>query len=182
MADVTLKDVRLAFPDLWKAVEFKPGDGKARYNATFLVVPGSANDKAIEAAIKAAAEEAYGAKADKFLAGVRGNTNKFAYLDGDLKEYAGYEGMMYLACHSKVRPLVIDRRRNPLTEADGQPYAGCYVTAKVSLYALKGDFPGVFASFSGVQFVRDGDAFSGGSKVAPDDFDDLGDTPDEDLT
>lgn len=178
---IKLKDVRLSFPNIWKAKEFKPGDGKFRYDATFLIVPGSENDKTIKAAIQAAAVETYGAKADKFLAQCEGQANKNAYADGDLKDYEGYEGMLYLACHSKVRPLIIDRAREPLSEEDGKPYAGCYVNAQVEIYAQKGENPGVRASFSGVQFVRDGDAFGGGSAAKTDDFDDLGETNDDDL-
>ena len=181
MASIKLKDVRLSFPNIWKAKEFKPGDGKFRYDATFLIEPGSANDKAINDAIKAAAAETFGAKADKFLQQVAGQSNKMAYADGDLKDYDGYQGMMYLACHTKVRPLIIDRNRQQLVEEDGKPYAGCYVNATVEIYAQKGENPGVRASFSGIQFVRDGDAFGGGSAAKVDDFEDLGETSDDDL-
>lgn len=48
---IKLAGVRLSFPDLFKAVEFKTGDGKPRFNASFLVDPGSENDKKIKAAI-----------------------------------------------------------------------------------------------------------------------------------
>lgn len=174
MADITLKNVRLSFPDLFVAKEFKAGDNKPRFNATFLIPRGSENDKAIQAAIRAAAEETYGAKAAAYLESFRGNANKFCYLNGDLKEYEGYAGMNYLACHAQQRPLVIDRNRSPLTAEDGKPYAGCYVIAKVSIYAQKGEFPGIRASFSGVQFCADGDAFSAGSPASVEDFEDLG--------
>lgn len=188
MAKIKLNDVRLSFPNLWAAKEFKPGDGKFRYDATFLIEPGSENDKKIRDAIKAAGEETWGAKGEKTLRAIEGQANKYAYQDGDLKEYDGYEGMWFLACHSKVRPLVIDRRPklpdgspNILTEADGKPYAGCYVNATVEIYAQKGENPGLRASFTGVQFVRDGDAFGGGSAAKAEDFDDLGDSSDDDL-
>ena len=46
---VKLSNVRLSFPQLFVAKEFKPGDGKPRFDATFLIVPGSANDKAMTA-------------------------------------------------------------------------------------------------------------------------------------
>ena len=177
---VKLNKVRLSFPDLFSAVEFKTGDGKPRFNAAFLIEPGSEHDKAIEAAIKAVAAEVHGAKAEKFLASVRGNANKCAYLDGDTKEYDGYEGMMFLACHSKVRPTVLDRDKTPLTAADGKPYAGCFVNAIVDIYALKGDNPGVFAAFSGVQFHSDGEAFGGGRPASADEFDDVTDGADAD--
>jgi hypothetical protein len=173
MPDIKLKDVRLSFPDLFVAKEFKTGDGKPRYNATFLVVPGSENDKAIQAAIQAAAADVFGAKAKAILESVKGQSNKYCYLNGDLKEYDGYEGHYYLASHSKTRPLVIDRAKNPLTEQDGVIYAGCYVNATVSIYAQKGENTGIRCAFNGVQFNRDGDAFSAGAPASVDDFDSL---------
>lgn len=171
---VILKDVRLSFPDLFTAVEYQKGDGKPRYNATFLIVPGSENDKTIQAAIAEAAKEGWGPKADKNIAAFKGNSNKYCYLDGNTKEYDGYEGMYFLACHSKTRPLVIDRDKTPLTDKDGKPYPGCYVNASVELFAQSGENPGMRATLKGVQFFRDGDAFGGGAPARPDEFEDLG--------
>jgi len=169
--DLKLQGVRLSFPDVFKAVEYQTGDGKFRFNATLLVVPGSKEDKATRDAIKAEALAAYGKKADALLKSWENNANKFCYLDGNLKEYDGYEGMMYLACHTKTRPLLLDENKNPLSEEDGKPYAGCYVNALVSIYAQKGENAGIRASFSGLQFARHGDAFSSGKAATPDDFD-----------
>ena len=169
--DVKLTKVRLSFPNLFVAKEYKAGDGKPRYDATFLIEPGSENDKLIQAAIKAEAEASFGAKAASYLESFRGNANKYCYLKGDLKEYDGYAGMLYVACHSKTRPLVIDRDKTPLTAQDPKPYAGCYVNAKISIYAQKGENAGIRAAFSGVQFAADGDAFSAGGPASVDDFD-----------
>lgn len=177
---VKLSKVRLSFPDIWKAVEFKTGDGKPRFNATFLVEPGSENDKAIRQAIKDAAKEVFGDKAEKMVKGFESNGNKFCYLDGDLKDYDGYKGLWYLATHSKTRPSIFDRDKTPLVEEDGRPYAGCYVNAIVDVWAQKGENPGIRASFSGIQFHSDGDAFSGSAPASADDFDDLGDGADSD--
>ena len=57
-----LKNVRLSFPDLFEAKDFEAGDGKARYSASFLVEPGSDNDKAIEAALVEATNGKFGEK------------------------------------------------------------------------------------------------------------------------
>lgn len=179
--EVILRNVRLSFPDLFHAVEYKPGDGKPRWNATFLVEPGSENDKAIRSAILAAAQLEWKDKAPKMLASIENNSNKYCYLDGDLKEYDGYAGMMYLSSHrsarlksgaSNSRPAIIDRDKSPLTEEDGKPYAGCYVNAKVSFYAQSGENPGMRCSFSVVQFARDGDSFGSGAPSV-DEFEDL---------
>lgn len=181
MSDAIIKNVRLSFPDIFHAVEFKPGDGKPRWNATFLIEKGSETDKQIFAALRGAAFEVYGEKAEKFLESIKGNANKMCYLDGDLKDYDGYEGHMYLSSHRAQRmrngslnqpPIIIDRDKTPLGEGSGKPYAGCYVNAKVSFYAQKGENAGLRCSFSVIQFFKDGDAFSAG-KPSVDGFDEL---------
>ena len=181
--EVKLKNVRLSFPNLWHAKEFKTGDGKPRFDASFLCEPGSENDKAILAAIEAAGKVEHSEKWPTVKKGFLGQSNKCCYLDGDNTAYEGYEGMWVLACHSKARPLIIDRDKSPLSEEDGRPYAGCYVNAKVDIYAQKGENQGIRASFSGIQFVSEGEAFTGGKPASADDFDDLGEGSDvDDLT
>lgn len=174
---VILQKVRLSFPDLFEAKEYEKGDGKPRYNATFLIEPGSANDKAIRAAIAEVGAEKFGKKAAAVLKSLEGNANKYCYLDGAAKDYDGYEGMWYLSAHRKAadgRPLVIDRDKSPLTAADGRPYAGCYVNATAEIYAQDGQNQGIRASFSGIQFHSNGDAFSSARPASPDEFEDLG--------
>lgn len=180
MPKLKLNNVRLSFPELWEAKPFEPG-AKPRFDATFLIEPGSANDKTVREAIKEAAQEAWGKKADAMLKSFEGNSNKHCYLDGDSKpDYDGYEGMMYLACHTTARPLVIDRDKSLLAEEDGRPYAGCYVNATLEIYAQSKKYPGIRASFNAVQFAGDGDAFGGGTRGSADDFDDIGDGADSD--
>jgi hypothetical protein len=160
--------VRLSFPDLFDAVEFKTGDGKPRWNASFLIEPGSVNDKAIREAIAAEAKATWGVNAAKNLKACEGQGNKYAYIDGDTKTYDGYASVWCLAAHrpaivkgrKNTPPLVLDNNKAPITEDSGRVYAGCYVNAKVSIYCQSGENPGVRASFSAVQFWRDGDAFS----------------------
>jgi hypothetical protein len=171
---VNLKCVRASFLDLFVPVEYEKGDGKPRYNATFLIEPGSANDKAIRAAIKAEGAEVFGKGSDAFLKTIESNSNKYCYLDGNSKDYDGYANMMYLATHAKARPLVIDRDKSPLTAADGKPYSGCYVNASVEIWGQGKENKGMRCAVKGVQFVKDGDAFGGGAPASPDDFDDLG--------
>lgn len=180
---VKLTKVRLSFPDLFEAVEFKTGDGKPRYNATFLIEPGSANDKAIRAAIEHEAKETYGAKYAAILKGLENNANKYCYLDGNTKEYDGYADLWFLACHRRAAdgaPTIIDRDRSPLGANSGKPYGGCYVNAIVDIYAQKGENQGIRASFSGVQFDSDGQAFSGARPASADEFEELaGETADD---
>lgn len=176
---IKLQNVRLSFPGLWKAEPFKPGDDP-KFKATFLIEKDSALDKAVNEAIKETAKAKWGAKAEAALKGMRNNPNKFCYQDGDTKTYDGYEGMMALSAKNGKRPLVIDRDRTTLTEADGKPYAGCYVNASVEFFAYENSGNGISASLLGVQFVKDGDAFGGGSIASEDDFDELEDGADAD--
>jgi hypothetical protein len=68
---------------------------------------------------------------------------------------------------------VLDRDKTPLVQADGRPYSGCYVNASVEFYAYDNNGKGIAATLKGVQFFKDGDAFTGGGVASPDDFDDL---------
>ena len=169
---IKLNNVRLSFPGLWKAEPFKPGDDP-KFKSTFLIEQGSALDKEVKAAILETAKAKWGAKAAAILKQIENNPNKYCYQDGNTKSYDGYEGMMALAAKNGKRPLVIDRDRSPLTEADGRPYAGCYVNASVEFFAYENSGNGISASLLGVQFAKDGDAFGGGSIATEDDFDEL---------
>lgn len=170
---ITLKNVRLSFPDLFEPRAFQPGM-EARYKATFLVPKGSDMDKAVNAAIASVAKEKWPKTWEKVLAGIKGNANKFCYQDGDTKSYDGYEGMMAFSAGNKARPTVIDRDKTPLSKDEGKPYAGCYVNAVVELFAYDNTGNGISASLGGVQFVKDGEAFSGGRPASADEFEDLG--------
>jgi hypothetical protein len=174
-----LQNVRLSFPALFRAEAFKQGD-EPKFKATFLIPKGSHLHEQVEKAILETVRAKHGAKAEKIIAQIRNNPNKFCYQDGDTKSYDGYEGMMALSAKNSVRPTVIDRNKAPLTEADGKPYAGCYVNATVDFFVYDNSGVGVSASVTGVQFVRDGDAFTGGRAASPDDFDEIAEGADAD--
>lgn len=181
---VKLKNVRLSYPHLFTSAQFQ-GDERSspRYGATFLVKKGSADDKAIRAAIKEIAVEKLKNKAEVTLRSWENSTQKMCYTDGDLKDGDQYEGMMVLAAHrgeSQGAPVVVDRDPTiRLTEKDGKPYAGCYVNATVDLWVQTGTYTGIRATLIAVQFAADGAAFAGApAVVADDDFEDLSD-PDE---
>lgn len=178
MAKVMLHGARLSFAQgLFKATSVA-GQGDPRYSATFLIEPGSANEKAVRAAITAAATEKWKDKAKGILISLE-KTGKIALHDGAEKpNYDGFEGMLFVAAASKAssRPTVVDRNKAPLTEEDGVIYSGCYVNASIEFWAQDNSYgKRVNAQLRGVQFVRDGDAFSAGRPASADEFDDLGD-------
>lgn len=172
---ITLKHVRLAFPELWEAKTVN-GEGDPAFSASFLLPKNHPQVKEIRDAEEAVGKEKFGAKWPQVKKEIQAN-NRVVLKDGDAKSgYAGYEGNLFISSRNKTRPTVIDRNRSPLTAADGKPYAGCFVNAIIELWAQDNNYgKRINASLSGVQFVKDGEPFSGGRPAAADEFDDLGD-------
>jgi hypothetical protein len=170
---IKLTNVRLAFPQLFEAKTVN-GEGKPAFSAAFILDPADPQVKAINAAIEQVAKDKWGVKADTMLTAMR-KGDKVALHDGDLKAtYEGYAGNVYISSRSATRPLVINTDKSPLTEADGKPYAGCYVNASVELWAQDNNYgKRINASLGGVQFSKDGDAFAGGGAASQDEFDDI---------
>ncbi|SAL47141.1 hypothetical protein AWB74_02108 [Caballeronia arvi] len=181
---VQLQSARLSFPDLFEAKQFE-GAGPFSYRAAFLIeenapvmvksADGSWKKTTMAKVIASIAEEKWKTKAPAILKTLEGNPQKCCWYDGSVKDYDGYEGNFVLSAsrnEDKGRPIVIDRDKSPLVAADGKPYAGCYVNGTVELWAQDNKFgKGIRATLRGVQFVKDGDAFSAGSPVSEDDFD-----------
>lgn len=181
MAKVLLKDVRLAFPDLWKPGKPMAGStSDPKHGGSFIFAPDSDAAKVAQAEFIKVATEKFGPNAGAILAELPKDKKCLRRGDGNLAKDGtvrnGFAGMLYLRASNKIRPVVVNRDKTPLTEADGKPYAGCYVNVTVDIYAH--DKPGlgkrVDATLLAVQFVRDGEAFGGGVGSA-DDFDDLAD-------
>ena len=176
---ILIRDVRLAFPSIWKASAPK-GGGEEAFSASFLFPKNHKAAAEIKAAFKKVAEEKWGPKAASVLKALEA-ADKTCLHDGDRKqEYEGFEGNMYVSARSKTRPGIFDGQRNELTQADGKPYSGCYVNANLELWAQDNSFgKRINAQLRGIQFLRDGDAFAGGGTPAnADEFDEIG-APDE---
>lgn len=180
---VILKDVRLAFPDLFtpKAQLGDDGNpGTPKYGCALIYEPDHPCVKLLHDAEAEVAKAKWGAKAEAYLKEVKAN-GRDVVQDGNKKaSYDGYSGMQFTNANRKAdggRPTVIDRDRTPLAAGDGKPYAGCYVIAHVNVWAQDNKKGGkrINAELSGVQFLRDGDSFSAGAPPADvDDFADLG--------
>lgn len=177
-----LQNVRAAFLQVFTAKAVN-GEGDPAFGCSFLLAPTDPQVKALEAACLQVAKEKWGAKADQVFKQMKAG-DKLCLHDGDTKaQYEGFEGMMFVSTRTKTRPLTLNRDKSPVTESDGVLYSGCYVNASIELWAQDNQFgKRINAQLGGVQFVRDGDAFSGGGSAADeDDFDDLGDQGDNDL-
>jgi hypothetical protein len=184
---VQLKHVRIAFIDeLFTPGQYE-GKGDFRHTATLIVEPGTANDKAIQAAISKEALGAWGKKAEAMLEDLRGDKKAFSYVknkknqQGDI--YEGFEGMYALSGVRKQKdgaPLFLHNVKDPatgkaqrLTGSEGVIYAGCYVNAKVEMWAQVGRYNGIRCGLLGVQFDSPGDSFGGASRPTDDGFDAL---------
>lgn len=168
---VILKNARLAFPQLFtaKAVDDK---GDPRFSASFIIEKTHPQVAELVAAMQKVANDKWGAKgADTYKQLKAGD--KLALHNGDTKSnYAGFEGNLFVSAANKVRPAVrAADGRTTLTAADGKPYGGCYVNAVIEVWAQDNGFgKRINASLMGVQFVRDGEPFSGGGVASDDDF------------
>jgi hypothetical protein len=174
---VMLKDVRLAFPNLFKAKAVEEG-GEPRYGATFLLAPDHPAIAELKRVMLTVAEEKWGAKAAEIAKSLFAG-GRIALRNGDSKsEYEGFAGNMFISASNKAKPTVLDNKADPstgrpapLTQVDGRPYAGCYVNALVDIWAQDNSFgKRINASLMGVQFVRDGDPFAGGGVASDSDF------------
>ena len=173
---VVLKDVRLSYHDLWepKTVGVE-ANAKPAYDATFLFPPGHPAQALMEQAIEAVASAKWGAKGDSVLKTLRAG-NKVCLHDGDTKDCDGYAGMLYVSARGYAAPVVVDRRKQPLSAQSGIPYMGCYVNAVVDVWAQDNTFGRrINAGLAVVQFVRDGEPFGPSNAVAVKELPDLGD-------
>lgn len=159
-----LVGVRLSFPDLFKAKAVQEG-GDPKFGAAFLLdkIEHAEQIKNLQMMIVAAAKEKFGG-AEEVRKLREKNKLSFCLHEGSEKEYDGYsDKIMYLTTSSKTRPMILDRNRGQLVEADGRPYAGCYVDAIVRIWVMDNQFgKKVNCELRGVQFVKDGEPFGAG--------------------
>jgi hypothetical protein len=169
---IKLNDTRL----LYAAALFSPqrgpnGEGEPKYSATFGFPPSHPVVAQIKEGFRKLAEEKWGAKAADVFAELKAG-NKLCLHDGDAKaSKEGYKGNLYLSASNKLKPLVIDGLRQPLTADGGKPYSGSYVNATIELWAQDNKFgKRINASLTGVQFLRDGPRLAGGTVATVDDY------------
>src|SRR3990167_4236822 len=171
MSTVMLSDVRLSFAKALFEPKDVQGQGEPKFSGSFIFPPNHPCVAAIKAAMKKVAEEKWGAKASEVFVALKAG-DKLALRDGDTKpQYEGYKGNFFLNASNKIKPLVIDGNKSPLSAASGKPYAGCYVNASVEVWAQDNAFgKRINATLKGVQFLRDGARLAGGGVASADDF------------
>lgn len=179
---ILIKNARLAFPNLFEPSTVA-GEGEPRYGASLILPADHPQLKEIEAKIKAIAVDKWKDKGEAVLKGLE-KTDKVALHDGDTKPgYDGFAGNMFISASAKTsaRPTVINKDKTPLTDRDGVVYAGCYVNASIDFWAQDNAYgKRINAQLRGIQFAKDGDAFSAGRPADADEFEDIADGADAD--
>lgn len=162
---IKLSNMRLSFPQLYTPKAFQVGQDP-RFEATFLLDPSAAQHAATIKILKVTARDLIALKYGEDAVAEKAKAFVFCWYDGNRKEYDGYANMWVLPSHNKTRPAVVNRARDPVVEGENQaPYAGCYVNATVTLWLQDNQYgKRINCNLRGVQFAKDGEAFSG---VAP---------------
>lgn len=198
---IKFTNARLAFPALFEAKTVgNDASAKPMFSAAFIFEEGqdcraqigTPSDtgglnwekpgpavQIIESAIKRVADDKWKSQAGAIISGLA-KKDRLCLHDGDTKaQYAGFPGNRFVQASNKGRPVVVDKDRSPLTSGDGKPYGGCYVNGTIDIWAQDNQYgKRVNATLTGVQFVKDGEAFGGGRRGSADDFDDLSDLDD----
>lgn len=181
---IVLKNVRIAFPELFVPVAFKgDANAKKRYGCALLLPKDHPQLKDLEAELMEAATNGWPKNPAAALAShkAKGDT---CLSDGDADMAGTFAGYWKLSAHraeKQLAPKVFGRdpKAGTLREGDpGTPYGGCWVNTSVSIWAQTKDYPGIRCTLLAVQFLRDGEAFV--TQGSPDDFDEIEDGADAD--
>lgn len=172
---VMLTNARLAFPNLWEPQGVRGDDrSKPSFGGSFILTPDHPDIAKMRQAIAAVANAKWGERGPEILKGLIAG-DRVCLHNGDTKtQYDGFAGNWFVSTRSSTRPLIIGPDKSQLSEADGKPYAGCFVNAQIAIWAQDNQHgKRVNAQLRGVQFLRDGDAFGGGGVADVDEFADV---------
>jgi Protein of unknown function (DUF2815) len=176
--DVLISRVSLAQPFRPKIPQIDSRTGKPKVDKYHIdaVFPQTHPQFAeLTALIQAVASQAWGDKAQQYLAMIKGNNQRFCLQRGD--QYRGgkpeYAGMLYVSAGNETQPTVgytengvnVFNRGTPtmaVPSDDKWPYSGSYANVHLQFYAY--DFngsPGLGCGVLGVQFNRHGIRLTG---------------------
>lgn len=178
MTEIVLKDIRLAFPELYEARQYE-GQGKHRYRAVGIIDPGSESLKLLNSTIETVGKLKWADKWPMMKAQFNNNSMKNCLIDGNLKaNLTGYANNFVITANRNQEaglPFVVDR--NPkiaIPQGSGKIYSGCRVNMKVDIWAQGPQNAGIRATLVGVQFVSDDESFGGTAPASVSGMDDLG--------
>lgn len=154
---------RVSFPEVFEAASYD--NGPAKYSVTMLFYPDKmdAKDQAKFQAMKDILDEACRAKFGKSIKEMRtaGEFRRGMRLGTEKPDLDGYgEGCVFAKASTKTRPGVVDKKKQPVLEAD-ELYAGCWARATVTAYGYDKKGKGVAFGLSNIQKLGDDENFSG---------------------
>ena len=151
---ILVKNVRLSYPHLFKKWGMNEGDTK-KFSSKFLL------DKKTHAAdIKGMGQHLAGLMTTSFKGRIP--NDKLFFRDGDQTGKETSAGQWEIAASEDKAPDVINRDRSRVNEDDDIVYAGCYVNVLIRPWAQNNKFgKRINANLLAVQFVKDGERFSG---------------------
>jgi hypothetical protein len=165
---IMLRNVRLSYEHIFTPTAFDDSQD-AKYSATFIIPKDHPDLPAIKRAMFEAGHDNFAADFTKAGTWPRGYTCSLKDADKDVdgsgtllaEKNEAYKGCYILEANSTRRPVVLDRKKAALTEADGVIYSGCYVNASIAAagYVYGKVKKGVKCYLNGVQFVKDGERF-----------------------
>lgn len=191
MPILMLKNKRGAFPALAEAQAI--GDGEPAFGIRLVVDPSDPDVAVLDAAMLDAAKGKWKEDGEAIFELLK-KQGKVCFAHEPYtssktgKPYAGFEGKFNLGTRTpanKPKPTVFNKYGEPVTgksEIEQLIYSGCYVNAKVEIWAQDNSFGRrINCSLLGVMFAGDGDSFGGGAApAAADDFASMAAKPDAD--
>lgn len=166
-----LNNWRIAFAHgLWTPSQVQ-GQGRPAFSCSLLAPPNHPDMPMVQQALVAVARQKWGDQGDQVLQALVAG-GRICLRDGNAKpNVEGFPGNWFISARSPTRPLVIDQNRNPLDQSSGKPYSGCYVNARINLWAQQNQHGRrINAQLAGVQFAKDGEPFSAGGAADVDEF------------
>ena len=152
---ILIKNVRLSYPHLFQKWGKNEGD-KKKYSATFLM------DKKTHAADIEGLKKHVGALMTEYFKGTVPGDKRFFRDGGGENGKPETEAYFIIKASEDKAPDVINRDKSRINEDDDIVYAGCYVNVLLRPWKQSNNFgKRVNANLLAVQFVKDGERFSG---------------------
>jgi hypothetical protein len=176
---VTVKAV-LSYANIFEPyIDPKKPTEKGKYKVLLLI---DKTDKESVRKIKAAIKHVEAKMVtEKYAGKVPKKAIPNTFNDGDEdKEGEEYEGRYYINVSKHIKPAIVDRKRNPITDPE-EVYSGCVANVCIEFYYYwREDSKGITASLEGIQKISDGAPLGASRVKAEDVFDELEDEEFED--
>ncbi len=152
---IIIENVRVSFPHLFTRPIINGEEGKCGCVLMLDPKKHAAEIDQLEASIEELTKERF--------KGRKIPSDKVALRDGEDKGRPEYEGYMVLSANAKDRPAVVGKNGKEIDSEDqNEIYAGCYVNAKVQLWAQDNNFgKRINGQLIAIQFAADGEPLDG---------------------